>query len=214
MTFFDGFKKRVPEISQEASKFFTDLERLQKINPDIPIDFKGFIDGGNLADETLIKFLSTTDKSNISLENYKTHLESVGKTTTVAAKAMSGLKQVGSVLASMGTAAAVAGGISLALKALDDYTHQYTRALENASTAADEYAAQKSNVQALTSEYDTLQSKIRELQALQLNGGITMQQEVELANLQNQSAELERQLDIQKQLLDAKAHASADAAIF
>lgn len=213
LSFFNGFKKQIPEISDEAKKFFTDLDKLQKINPNIPIDFKGFIDGGNLADKTLIDFLSTTDKSNVSLENYNKHLESVGKTTSVAAKAMSGLKSIGSMLASMGTAFLVMEGITLALKAIDDYTHQYTRALENASAAADEYATQKSNVQALTSEYDTLKSKIRELQALQANGVITQSQEVELANLQNQSAELERQLDIQKQILAIKAKTSADAAM-
>ena len=70
-----------------------------------------------------------------ALSQYKTHLESVGKTTTVVAKAMSGLKKVGAILASMGITFLVMEGISLALKALDYYTHQYTRALENASTA-------------------------------------------------------------------------------
>lgn len=211
-----GWKKQIPEIGKDVENLFKKVDSNDKFSSLLQDvyrskDFKGtpfkeFVDG---MDSVTKRTITAGD----ALSQYKTHLESVGKTTTVAAKAMSGLKKAGSILASMGTAFLVMEGISFALKVLDDHTHQYTRALENASTAADEYAAQKSNVQALTSEYDTLQSKIKELQALQSNGTITMQQEVELANLQNQSAELERQLDIQKQILDAKAQASADAAM-
>ena len=175
-----------------------------------PPSFSAWADEMNFTDSTLKSFLSDVDSGKKKIGDLETYITSAGK-STISFKGV--LKSAGSILASMGTTFLVMEGISLALKALDDYTHQYTRALENASTAADEYAAQKSNIQALTSEYDTLQNKIRELQALQSNGTITMQQEIELTNLQNQSAELERQLDIQKQILDAKAQASADAAM-
>lgn len=182
-----------------------------------PPSFSAWADEMNFTDSTLKSFLSDVDSGKKKIGDLETYITSAGKSTIsfkgILKSTGSFLKTTGSILASMGTAFLVMEGISFALKVLDDHTHQYTRALENASTAADEYVAQKSNVQALTSEYDTLQSKIKELQALQSNGTITMQQEIELANLQNQSAELERQLDIQKQILDAKAKASADAAM-
>lgn len=174
------------------------------------VNLEGLKKGLDGIDNSVFKMATNLQAGTMSIDDFSA--KTINATTTTS-KFLTGLKKIGSIAANMGTAFFVMEGISLLFKGIDYATHQYTRTLENASTAADEYAAQKSNIQALTSEYDTLQNKIRELQALQSNGTITMQQEVELANLQNQSAELERQLDIQKQILDAKAKASADAAM-
>ena len=73
---FDNLKKQIPEVSSEANKFFDDLNKLQKIHPNRPIDFEGFIKGGNIADESLISFIKTTDSSKISLANYQSYLQS------------------------------------------------------------------------------------------------------------------------------------------
>lgn len=109
----------------DLSVLLQDMYNADKFKGD---PFKDWVD-------SLDNVKKTTLTAGEALSQYKTYLESVGKTTTVTAKAMSGLKKAGSILASMGTTAAIVSAISLALKALDDYTHQYTRALENASTA-------------------------------------------------------------------------------
>lgn len=133
-----NLKKELPNVSAEVENLFSKVNKKRKLSELLG----GFYDSKDFKDTDFNDWISGLDdveKSSLNageaLEKYKTHLESVGKTTTVAAKAMSGLKQVGSVLASMGTAFLVSEGITLALKAIDDYTHQYTRALENASTA-------------------------------------------------------------------------------
>ena len=96
---FDNLKKQIPEVSSEANKFFDDLNKLQKIHPNIPIDFEGFIKDGNIADESLISFIKTTDSSKISLANYQSYLQSTAKQTTTFAtitqKAGSALKTIG-----------------------------------------------------------------------------------------------------------------------
>lgn len=97
-------------------------------------------------------------------------------------------------------------------KAIDYVTHGFTRASEAAETAATDYSNAKSKLENLNSEYDTQTQKIQELQALKNNGTITMTQEIELENLQNQNSELERQIDLQQNLVDIKASASAKAA--
>ena len=107
---------------------------------------------------------------------------------------------------------AAVGAALLALTAINYATHDYTRAIDNAKKAANEYEQEKLSVESLNSEYDNLQSKIQELQALYDNGTISMEQENELANLKRQSEELETQLQLQKEILEIKAQASVNAA--
>ena len=107
---------------------------------------------------------------------------------------------------------AAVGAALLALTAINYATHDYTRAIDNAKKAANEYEQEKLSVESLNSEYDNLQSKIQELQALYDNGTISMEQENELANLKRQSEELETQLQLQKEILAIKAQASVNAA--
>lgn len=100
-----------------------------------------------------------------------------------------------------------------AFKAWDYSQHGFSRAVEDAENAALEYENVKSNLQSLNSELDTTKSKIQELESLQENGTISFAQEVELENLKNTNNELERQVAIQKSLLEIKKQASAQAAV-
>ena len=106
-------------------------------------------------------------------------------------------------------------GISAAIATLATIhyiNYDYTRAIESAQQASDEYLDAKASLESLNAEYDTTQSKIEELQSLVSNGTITMAQEVELENLKQQNKELETQISLQQAILDIKAKASADSA--
>lgn len=108
----------------------------------------------------------------------------------------------------------IAVGAAFAAFAAWDYSqHGFTRAQKDAENAASEYENVKSNLQSLNSELDTTKSKIQELESLQSNGTISFAQEIELENLKNTNNELERQVDIQKSLLEIKKQASAQAAV-
>lgn len=115
---WDKFKKEIPEISSEANKFFEDLAKIQTINPNIPVDFDGFIKGGNVADESLRNFLQTTDASQISLENYQKYLESTAKSSSKLGNILSELGSIGkSALASLANIG-ISMAITLAIQAI------------------------------------------------------------------------------------------------
>lgn len=110
---------------------------------------------------------------------------------------------------------AIAGlTIAMAAFAAIDYSqHGFTRAVEEAESAASEYETARSNVNSLNSELKTTVSRIEELESLQANGALTFAEETELENLKLQNAELEQQLDLQNKILEAKQKASATAAM-
>mgnify|MGYP002793991619 FL=1 len=99
-----------------------------------------------------------------------------------------------------------------AYKAVDYATHGYTRAVEDAQKAAEEYANVQSELDSLNSTYDQQKDKIRELQALKANESISMEQENELSRLEQQNSALETQIMLQQNLLKIKQGESADAA--
>lgn len=99
-----------------------------------------------------------------------------------------------------------------ALAAIDYSQHGFTRAVEEAETAASEYENVKSKLESLNSELETTTSRIEELQALSDAGTITLAEEVELEKLKKENDEIQRQIDLQEQLLSIKAEASASAA--
>lgn len=96
------------------------------------VNLEGLKKGLDGIDNSVVKMATNLQAGNMSIDDF---IKKTINATTTTSKFLTGLKKVGSIAASMGTAFLVMEGISLALKALDDYTHQYTRALENASTA-------------------------------------------------------------------------------
>ena len=90
-------------------------------------------------------------------------------------------------------------------------SEEYTRAQENMDSTVSDYKEEQSNLDTLNSKYDEQKSKIEELQVLKSSGNITNAQDIELQSLQNQNSELERQIDLQKQITDIKKQAAATA---
>lgn len=154
---WDKFKKEIPEVSSEANKFFEDLAKIQTINPNIPVDFDGFIKDGNVADESLRNFLKTTDASKISFENYKKYLESAGSGTS---KFSSSLKNLGGTLLSTFANMAIMYAAGAAIQFVGTKIYEYVKATEIAIEKGEK--AQN----AIKEIYDTYNSKVSTVNTL------------------------------------------------
>ena len=154
---------------------------------------QGAIDGVDGLGDSFIDLGTTAEKSTSTIGNTFKGL-------------LATAKQILPVVAAIGVAVA-------AFEAFDYLTHGYTRAVEAAESAATEYSNAQTELKSLNSEYEQQKAQIEELQALKTDGSITMAQEVELSNLKNQNAELERQIELQQSIVDIKQKASADAAV-
>ena len=108
---------------------------------------------------------------------------------------------------------AVAGTAFAAFKLWDYSQTGYTRAKEKAEASASTYSKDKSNLQSLQQELDTTKSKIEELNATkEQNGGLSLTDEAELSRLEQENAQLERKVAIQKQLTEISAQAASSDA--
>lgn len=108
---------------------------------------------------------------------------------------------------------AVAGTAFAAFKLWDYSQTRYTRAKEKAETSASTFSEDKSNLQSLQQELDATKSKIEELNATkEQNGGLSLTDEAELSRLEQENAQLERKVAIQKQLTEISAQAASSDA--
>ena len=105
-------------------------------------------------------------------------------------------------------------GVAYGAYKLWDYSQTgYTRAKEKAEASASTYSKDKSNLQSLQQELDTTKSKIEELNATkEQNGGLSLTDEAELSRLEQENAQLERKVAIQKQLTEISAQAASSDA--
>ena len=110
--------------------------------------------------------------------------------------------------------AIIAVGAAYGAYKLWDYSQTgYTRAKEKAEASASTYSEDKSNLQSLQQELDTTKSKIEELNATKKqNGGLSLTDEAELSRLEQENAQLERKVAIQKQLTEISAQAASSDA--
>ena len=118
-----------------------------KGNKDFSELLDGFYDSSTFKDNNFKEWLNNLDdtkKKSLTageaLSQYKTHLESVGKTTSVAAKAMSGLKSIGGTILSaagnMVAGALIAEAISLAIKGIYNIVKADEIAIEKGEEAS------------------------------------------------------------------------------
>lgn len=132
----------MPEISKNVTDLFSNFDpdgKLSVLLQDMydadkfkGTPFKDWVDG---LDEAKLKTMTAGQ----ALEQYKGHLESVGKTASVTTKAMSGLKTVGgavaSTLANMGIAFAAGMAINVVVEWVDDYIHRSEKLIETGKEA-------------------------------------------------------------------------------
>ena len=91
----------------------------------------------------------------------------------------------------------IIGSIIGITKLIDLFTVSTKEATEAMSKSSQEYNTATSNIKSLESELESVNSKIKEIKS---QGGAKTAREGELATLQAQSVELERQLRVQKEL--------------
>lgn len=136
------------------------------------------------------------------LANSFTSLEEVEKTATSSLG--DGFKGMLVSLKSMLPVIAAVGAAVAAWKIFEYTQTGYTRATEQMNKSVQSYKEEQQNLDDLNSKLDETKSRIQELKELQANGTITFAEETELEKLQNTNTELERQIELQQQLVDIK----------
>ncbi len=182
----------------EASKKLKNL----KINPDLSVDL---LDAAKNAD--LLKG---------SADEIEDGIKKVGSSTdevTGMGLAFKGLKtKIAEIAPKLAVAGVAMVGLGTAFAIYNKQQHKFTSAQEKAGESASSYQEEASKLQSLKSELDNTKARIQELQSLQKAGTITFAQETELAKLQETNAELERQVELQKDLVQTKLKISAQDA--
>lgn len=129
-TWISKLKKEIPEVSQEAEGFF---EKMNKIGATLTNDslhgkgsvFDDFIKNNELADKSLIEFLTDTEYSEKTLENYQLFLKKSANNMTFFQRATTTATTIGkkfiATLGSMAAAWAISEVISLAIKGILPY---------------------------------------------------------------------------------------------
>lgn len=101
-------------------------------------------------------------------------------------------------------------GVSWAFSQIFPKEKSFEELHEEFTTTSSDLAESKSKLSSFESELDSVNSQIREIQAL---GSLSFTKQEELSNLQKQSAELERQIEMQKILTKNKQGETNDAAL-
>lgn len=177
-----------------------DKDQIQSLDDALKLEDK------DLYRSILTDIINDTEGFSDTIINFGDNIEKVGPSLGTYFKGM-----VANIKPLVPYIAAVTAAIT-AFKVWDYSQHNYSRAFEDAENSASEYEQTQSNLQSLNAELDTTKSRIQELQSLQSAGTITLAEESELATLARQNDELERQIGIQKNLLDVKQQAAAQAA--
>lgn len=107
----------------------------------------------------------------------------------------------------------IVGAIGVAAVATYKQAHAFEDAAKSASEAQSTYASSANDLASLNSELETTSARIAELQELKDAGTITLTEESELAKLQRQNSELERQIALQQQLVSEDRKKSIQTAM-
>ena len=103
----------------------------------------------------------------------------------------------------------IAVGTAFAAWKIFEYSQTgFTRATEKMNDTVSEYEDASSKLDSLNSELDETKSRISELQGLSDKGIITFDEEIELEKLQSTNNELERQVELQKDLVRTRKEAA------
>lgn len=168
--------------------------------------------------EELMKAASQGKALQQSAEGAAGAVSNINNAGTASASGInSAFSSVGTALKTFATSAAgiltIAIGIGAAAVALEDYfTIDYGEALDASMNSITQANSSKQNLAALNQELAATQSRIKELQALEQAGTISVVEKAELSTLQNQNSELERRAALQKDIVEQDTKkASTDA---
>lgn len=182
-TWLSNLKKEIPEVSEEAEKFF---EKMDEIGATLTNDslkpmlestngaFDLYIKNQGLADETLISFLQDTEYSEKTLANYQLYLRNSANSMTffqrASKMASTAAKTFGATLANMGIAFLASWSISKIVSGIDhliNKTKYEAEALEEivqkAETAKSEFKSIKDELDSTKGKVDEVSKKYAEL---------------------------------------------------
>lgn len=134
-------KKGIIEVSDEATKFFEKYQKNGKNLSSIVSNslstkggFENFTKQSKLADESLIEFLTNTEYSEKTLENYQLYLKNSANGLTLfqrASKAASSAaKSFVATLRSMAVMWAITEGISLPIKGVSKLNEKFNETIQ------------------------------------------------------------------------------------
>lgn len=166
---FNTNKKNI-EVPSNITNLFSEVEKVVPSYSDksTAVNWDYFIKKCGVADESFSKFINTTDSSKISLESYKSYLESTAQSTStfanITSKAGSAIKSVGGILLSTFANVAVMWAASAALQFIitkaDEFIHRQEIAIEKGEEAqsaisdiATEYNNKTSSLSSLGSKF-------------------------------------------------------------
>ena len=109
----------------------------------------------------------------------------------------------------IGWAILAAGAIFGAVKAVDALTESFEEAQEKAAESRDAYQTTTSEIEQLNSELETTKSRIAEIKA---QGALSVTDKAELAELQAQNEQLERQKEIKEKIANVQGQKAAEDA--
>lgn len=132
-----------------------------------------------------------TEQNTATQGKFKGKLKAIGSSLKDFAKGA--LQMVGTMLIMQGAMQLIDSIGSLFNK--EDEIDTYEELHEHFDVVNSDLAEQKSELKSLETEFDTIQDQIREIQKL---GSLSFTKQEELNNLKQQSAELERQIEMQK----------------
>ena len=125
--------KGLPEASEEAKGIISDIQETmsQGFIPSFGDDFAGEME---IADQSLIDFLRTTETSSISLENYQKYLKQTSSAISTLSVITSGAGKVMKIFAATAINAiasvVVAKAIQMTIKAYDEFANRVEYAAE------------------------------------------------------------------------------------
>lgn len=131
---FDNMFKGLPEASEEAKGIISDIQETmsQGFVPSFGDDFAGEME---IADQSLIDFLKTTETSSISLENYQKYLKQTSSATSTLSVITSGAGKVLKIFAATAINAFASVVVAKVIQEIYEAYDQWANRIEYAAEA-------------------------------------------------------------------------------
>ena len=190
---FDNMFKGLPEASEEAKGIISYIQETmsQGVVPSFGDDFAGEME---IADQSLIDFLKTSETSSISLENYQKYLKQTSSATSALSTITAGAGKVMKIFAATAVNAlasiVVAKIINEVIEAYDNWVHRIDNAKDAMEKSKESYGEVSSELEELRRQSHEAQAKMKQMERTGLVG------DDEYKKLQETNTELEREIKL------------------
>ena len=205
--------KGLPEASEEAKGIISDIQETmsQGFVPSFGDDFAGEME---IADQSLIDFLKTTETSSISLTAYQKYLKQTSSATSTLSVITSGAGKVMKIFAATAINAfasvVVAKVIQEIYEAYDQWANRIEYAAEAMESANSSYEAAETELNKVRSEIEKINAQMLELEKTE-SGEFVNQEEYD--RLKASREELEASVKLLETKLRLEARKSLDTSM-